>query len=72
MTKDKKSKPTIHCPPDDPLGVDPDNFDAEARRIARDAIEGRHEEAVQVEARAAHRRWGMTSKSELVAKAVDR
>ncbi|MDW9414218.1 hypothetical protein GOB15_07050 [Sinorhizobium meliloti] len=26
MTKDKKSKPTIHCPPDDPLGVDPDNL----------------------------------------------
>ncbi|MBA1343924.1 hypothetical protein [Rhizobium sp. WYCCWR 11146] len=34
----------------------------EARRIARDAIEGRHEEAVEVEIAAALRRWGMTPK----------
>lgn len=44
MKKDDKSKPVVHSPPDDPLGIDPDkDFDAEARRIARDAIERRHE-----------------------------
>lgn len=63
MTKDDKSKRVVHSPPDDPLGIDPDkDFDAEARRIARDAIEGGHEETVQAEARAALRRWGMTSR----------
>lgn len=63
MTKDEKSKPVVHSPPDDPLGIDPDkDFDAEARRIARDAIDGRHSEAVQAEARVALSRWGMTSK----------
>ncbi|WP_429819206.1 hypothetical protein [Ensifer sp. B1-9] len=62
MTKDEKPKPVVHSPPDDPLGIDPDkDFNAEARRIARDAIEGRHKEAVQAEAQAALRRWGMTS-----------
>lgn len=63
MTKDEKSKLVVHNPPNDHLGIDPHKaFDAEARRIARDAIEGRHTEAVQAEAQAALRRWGMTSK----------
>ncbi|MBD9541287.1 hypothetical protein IB276_17660 [Ensifer sp. ENS04] len=59
MTKDGKSKPTIHGPPDDPLGIDLDkDFNAEARRIAHDAIDGRHREAVQAEVDRALRRWG--------------
>ncbi|MGR9293633.1 hypothetical protein ACU8OS_35295 (plasmid) [Rhizobium leguminosarum] len=58
-----KSKSVIYSPPDDPLGIDPDkDFNAEARRIARDAIEGRHQEAVQVEVEAARRRWGIPTK----------
>lgn len=64
MTKDEKPKPVVHVPPDDPLGIDPDkDFDAEARRIARDAIDGRHKEAVQAEVQAARRRWGIPPKS---------
>jgi hypothetical protein len=63
MTRDEKSKPVIYSPPDDPLGIDPSkDFDAEARRIARDALEGRNKEAVQSEVEAALRRWGITPK----------
>ncbi|ANL11961.1 MULTISPECIES: hypothetical protein [unclassified Rhizobium] len=72
MTKDEKPKPVVHRPPDDPLGIDPDkDFNEEARRIARDALEGRHQEAVQAEVEAALRRWGMTPKTKLVAKAME-
>ncbi|MGO7324058.1 hypothetical protein GUK30_32505 [Rhizobium leguminosarum] len=63
MSKDEKPKPTVYSPPDDPLGIDTDkDFNAEARRIARDAIEGGHKEAVEAEIAAALRRWGMTPK----------
>ncbi|MBY3575470.1 hypothetical protein HFN65_31520 [Rhizobium laguerreae] len=63
MTKDDKPKPPIYSHPDDPLGIDTDkDFNVEAQRIARDAIEGRHEEAVELEIDAALRRWGMTPK----------
>ncbi|MGH0214372.1 hypothetical protein NKY66_10705 [Sinorhizobium meliloti] len=58
MTKDEKPTPVVHCPPDDPLGIDPDkDFQAEVRRIARDAIEGRHKEAVQAELDAIRRKY---------------
>ncbi|NEI66540.1 hypothetical protein [Rhizobium leguminosarum] len=71
MSEDEKPKPTVYRPSDDPLGIDPDkDFNAEVRRIARDAIEGCHEEAVQREAQAALRRWGMTSKADLIAEAT--
>ncbi|MBD9541300.1 hypothetical protein IB276_17735 [Ensifer sp. ENS04] len=44
---------TIHSAPDDPLGIDLDkDFNAEVRRIARDA------EAVQAEVEGALRSWG--------------
>ncbi|MCY1304872.1 hypothetical protein D9M68_425730 [compost metagenome] len=66
MSKDKKSKPTIYSPPDDPLGIDPDkDFNAEVRRIARDAIVGRHQEAVREEVDRALRRWGDLNLSEI-------
>ncbi|ANL87037.1 hypothetical protein [Rhizobium phaseoli] len=72
MTKDEKSKPAIYIPPDDPLGIDTDkDFSVEARRIARDALEGCHEEAVQVEVQATLRRWGMKPKAELIDKATE-
>ncbi|TBF89184.1 hypothetical protein [Rhizobium leguminosarum] len=71
MTKDEKPKPVVYSPPDDPLGIDTDkDFNEEARRIARDAIEGRHEEAVQAEVQAALRRWGMPPSADLSAKAT--
>jgi hypothetical protein len=61
MTRDEKSKPVVYRAPDDPLGIDPSkDFNEEARRIARDAIEGRNKEAVQSEVEAALRRWGIT------------
>ncbi|WP_283196542.1 hypothetical protein [Rhizobium sp. BT04] len=67
MAKDQ-SKSVIHSPPDDPLGIDPDkDFDAEVQRIARNAIERRHREAVQAEVQAALRRWGMLPEADLAA-----
>ncbi|ANL42420.1 hypothetical protein [Rhizobium phaseoli] len=67
MRKDQ-SKSVIHSTRDDPLGIDPDkDFDAEVQRIARNAIEGRHREAVQAEVQAALRRWGMLPAADLAA-----
>lgn len=59
-------------PPDDPLGIDPGkDFNKEARRVARDAIEGRHQEAIRVEVEAAPHRWGITPKAALIAMAKE-
>ncbi|MBY3575473.1 hypothetical protein HFN65_31535 [Rhizobium laguerreae] len=71
MSKDEKPKPTVYRPPDDPLGIDTDkDFNEEVLRIARDALEGRHQEAVQAEFQAALRRWGMLPSADLVTNAA--
>lgn len=62
MERDEKTRPVVYSRPDDPLGIDPDkDFDEEARRIARDALDGRHREDVQAEVDGALRRWGISS-----------
>ncbi|WP_064831786.1 hypothetical protein [Rhizobium phaseoli] len=69
---DKKPKSVVHLPPDDPLGIDTDkDFNAEVRRIARDAIDGQHREAVQAEVDSALRRWGMKHEVDLIEKAME-
>lgn len=54
----RRSKPTLHRPPVDPLGYDTRDPDY-VSQLVEDALAGRHSQAVRSEVQAALRRWGM-------------
>lgn len=53
----RKSRPTLHKRPTDPLGYDTRDPDY-AARMAEDALSGRHSEEIEKEIHGAMNRWG--------------